>query len=226
MLSKAQLEKVFMAASRGQVPEPVKEQRWFPACTRAMDVAGEDNKKMELSGHPAVFDQRADLGYFTEVVKPGAFADSIREDDVRALFNHESNLVLGRTKNGTLQLNEDDTGLAMRCDVADTSVGRDVMELVRRRDVTQGSIGFIVRKQTFFKENDTWVREIRQVQLFDVSPVTFPAYVGTDMNVRSVEAIISTFRNGPENLDAAEELTLIERQRESLRWMLALAEHV
>ncbi|HHW13481.1 MAG TPA: hypothetical protein GXX28_00935, partial [Firmicutes bacterium] len=92
----------------GAIKAPTIERRAFPLEVR--EVAAE---KRTIVGHAAVFDTITDLGWFQERVARGAFAESIRVDDVRALFNHDPNIVLGRNKAGTLRLSEDETGLAV-----------------------------------------------------------------------------------------------------------------
>jgi uncharacterized protein len=173
------------------------EHRMFEA-VEFRDASDPDNpESMRIDGHPAVFNDTADLGYFTERIMPGAFTRSIQEDDVRALINHDSNLIIGRKGAATLQLTEDERGLRSQIDVAPTSYGRDLMVSVKRRDITQGSIGFQARGQQVYKKDGNWMRDLTDVKLFDVSPVTFPAYTGTDYNARSLEAALKGFRNGP-----------------------------
>src|SRR6266700_2864691 len=106
-----------------------------------------DGKPTRLEGYAAVFNKFSEnLGGFKEKIAPGAFSRAITEkQDVRALFNHDPNFVLGRTASGTLDLSEDDKGLMFSCEMPDTTVARDLMALVERGDVNQCSFGFIVR---------------------------------------------------------------------------------
>ena len=156
----------------------------------------EDGQPTKLEGYAAVFDQPSeDLGGFTEVIKPGAFSRTLKEGcDVRALFNHDPSMVLGRTKDGgktgTLRLSEDETGLRFSVDMPDTQVARDLMTLVERGDISQCSFGFSVREQNWnsSKDADGDTREIREIMdcdLFDVSAVTYPAYPQTSVEARS-----------------------------------------
>lgn len=147
---------------------------------------GEDGKPM-IQGHAAVFNSLSlDLGGFRETIKPGAFAKTIRESDVRALWNHDENFVLGRTKSGTLRLREDDTGLAVEIDPPDAQWARDFMESIRRGDVDQMSFGFNTIIDRWFEEGGEMRRELIEVRLFDTSPVTFPAYPATDVGIRAL----------------------------------------
>lgn len=147
-----------------------------------------DGSPAVLRGHAAVFDSLSeDLGGFREKIAPGAFADAIQTDDVRALLNHDPNFVLGRNRAKTLRLAEDARGLAIEIDMPDTQAARDLTVLIGRGDITQMSFGFAVRAggQDWHKDdNGTAIRTLKKVRLFDVSPVTFPAYAATDVAVR------------------------------------------
>lgn len=144
-----------------------------------------------IEGHAAVFDSWSEtLGGifpFKEIVRKGAFAESIGRDDIRALFNHDPNYVLGRNRAGTLELVEDDIGLRVRISPPETAWARDVQTSIKRGDISQMSIGFVVEDDDWRTENDMDIREVRKVILFDVSPVTFPAYTATDVGVRAMQ---------------------------------------
>ena len=144
-----------------------------------------------IEGHAAVFASWSEtLGGifpFKEIVRKGAFNESIGKDDIRALFNHDPNYVLGRNRAGTLELVEDDIGLRVKITPPDTSWAKDILTSIRRGDITQMSIGFIVEDDKWSTKDGMDVREIRKVQLFDVSPVTFPAYTATDVGVRAMQ---------------------------------------
>lgn len=144
-----------------------------------------------IEGHAAVFNSWSEtLGGifpFKEKVRKGAFNESIGRDDIRALFNHDPNYVLGRNRAGTLELVEDDVGLRVRINPPDTSWARDIVTSIRRGDISQMSIGFVVEEDKWSTEDGIDTRELRKVQLFDVSPVTFPAYTATDVGVRAMQ---------------------------------------
>lgn len=145
----------------------------------------------KIVGHAAVFNTLSeDLGGFREKIEPGAFTSAIKEDDVRALFNHDPNHILGRNKSGTLRLKEDQTGLAIEIDPPDTQIGRDLMISLERGDIDQMSFGFSVKPNgaNWGEDEDGMaIRTLTDVRLFDVSPVTYPAYPETDVAIRSLE---------------------------------------
>lgn len=160
---------------------------------RSLDGMSAEPEALRLVGYAAKFNQETDIGgYFREKVAPGAFTAAIeRGDDVRALLNHDSNIVLGRTGNGTLRLSQDETGLRVEIDLPDTQAARDLHALVKRGDVSQMSFGFIVEKESweFGEKGSDSLRTIESVRLLDVSPVTYPAYEGTEIAVRSRDEV-------------------------------------
>jgi Escherichia/Staphylococcus phage prohead protease len=144
---------------------------------------------LRIIGHAAVFNQLSDdLGGFREKIQPGAFADTIKDGDIRALWNHDANFVLARTKSGTLKLSEDQVGLAIDAELPDTNFARDLLRSIERNDVDQMSFGFRVlpKGDSWRMEDGGLVRTLTKVELFDVSPVTFPAYPQTDVQARSL----------------------------------------
>lgn len=150
----------------------------------------EDGQPTKIVGHAAKFNELSeDLGGFRERIAPGAFRASIETSDVRALWNHDSNIVLGRNKSGTLRMSEDAVGLVYECDAPDTQLVKDmVMAPIARGDVTQCSFGFRTIADRWDEVNGEWIRTLLEVDLFDVSPVTYPAYPSTDVAVRSFKS--------------------------------------
>lgn len=183
---------------------------------RALDglelrIEGEGSTK-KIGGYAAKFNSLSEnLGGFREKIAPGAFAASLMSADVRLLLNHDG-LPLARTKSGTLKLSEDSIGLRFEADVemTDPDVQR-VVPKMQRGDLTQMSFGFYVKK-------DAWdmtlpseaVRTLLEVDLFDVSLVTFPAYPQTQAHVRSAREAYDSY---VASLRAQEEATKIEQQR-------------
>lgn len=154
-------------------------------------VLREENKAPEIVGYAALFDQVTEIGgWFYESIAPGAFADSLsRGDDVRSLFNHDANLILGRTKSNTLFLKEDEKGLHTRTIPAERSYEKDLLVSIERGDVSQMSFGFYIdEEQNAGKIDGKTHYRITKARLFDISPVTFPAYPQTEVEVqRSLE---------------------------------------
>src|SRR5690606_3052836 len=110
--------------------------------------------------------------------------------DVRALWNHDDSIVLGRTKSGTLRLEEDSKGLKVWIDPPKSAAG--YVESIRRGDVDSMSFGFVaVRDKVTKRKDGTTLRELLEVKLFDVSPVAFPAYSGTTIEARNVQDILA-----------------------------------
>lgn len=143
----------------------------------------EDTDSNAITGYAAVFNSWSeDLGFFKERISPGAFKKTILENDIRALINHDPNLIIGRTKNKTLRLWEDEKGLGFEVDLPDTSYARDLRTSIKRKDITQNSFGFMVVQDEW--SGDGKRRTLREVQLFDISPVTFPAYKQTNVKLR------------------------------------------
>lgn len=161
-----------------------RERRAFHVDLRA---DGDDQSK-KIVGYAAVFNSSSqDLGGFTEIIRKGAFAKTIQESDVRALWNHNDDVVLGRTKSGTLTLSEDDQGLRIEIDPPDTQAARDLMALIGRGDIDQMSFAFRAVRDAYTKRGDgSILRELLEVRLYDVSPVTYPAYEETTVNLRSL----------------------------------------
>ena len=141
-----------------------------------------------VEGYASVFNSMSeDLGGFREIILPNAFSD-VLDNDVRALYNHDSNYLLARTTSGTLELKEDEKGLYYRFEMPNTSYGNDMLELFRRGDLSQSSFGFTVEKDSWRMEDGQHVRYIERVgSLFDVSPVVYPAYTAASSGLRSAE---------------------------------------
>lgn len=155
---------------------------------------GADGKR-KIVGHAAVFDKETLIGGwlpFREVIRAGAFDRVIAEDhDVRSLWNHDANRVLGRTPK-TLTLSVDSRGLMTETDPPDTTYAHDLITLIDRGDVSGMSFAFRVtqEKWTFDEENpENDIREILEVSMHDgdISPVTFPAYTQTDVGMRAAD---------------------------------------
>lgn len=154
--------------------------------------ATDSNSPGTLVGYSAVYNSySADLGGFRELVLPGCFDRSLANgDDVKALVNHDSSLIIGRTRNKTLRLSSDNIGLRCEIDLPNTSVGRDAWENVRTGNQNEMSFAFEVQDQDWGEDDDPddrskkiTVRRLKQVKLYDCSVVTSPAYSATSVSV-------------------------------------------
>ena len=179
-----------------------------------------------IQGYAAVFNKETVIGGmfgFREVIAPGAFDDAIKTDDVRALFNHDANLLLGRTTNETLRLSADKRGLRYEVDLnPDDPDAVRVRAKIKRGDVTGSSFAFRVPE-----DGDEWnydetkkgklpLRTIRKVELYDVSPVTYPAYPQTSVSARSkAQAAADTAKAEAEAREAAKSPDM--KQRDAAR---------
>jgi HK97 family phage prohead protease len=166
---------------------------------RDVEARQAEDGTMRLSGYAAVFNDSSVPLPFKESIAPGAFRKTLMETpDVRLLINHEG-LPLARTKNGTLKLTEDDRGLYMDAEIADTSEGRDLYKLVERGDVDQMSFAFRVIRQKW--SDDRSRRVLTEVSLADgdVSVVTYPAYPTTSVEAReALRSAIDAIKEGRE----------------------------
>ncbi len=151
--------------------------------------AASDGKPPQLVGYAAVFNSLSeDLGGFREIILPGAFDRALREGhDVRALVNHNPDKMLGRTSSKTARLAIDEKGLGVEVDVPDTQDGRDTTTLVKRGDLSQMSFSFRTLADQWRTENGEPLRELLDLELFDVSVVAFPAYPATEISARALE---------------------------------------
>lgn len=157
------------------------------------EEGGDQNASPRIAGYGAVFNQRSDLlgGFFVELIAPGAF-DEVLGQDVRGLFNHDPNYLLGRTVSGTLRLSVDQRGLAYEIDTPNTQTIRDlVVEPLKRGDMSGSSFAMRVAPggDTWHEEDGVIVRTIYKIaELRDVGPVSFPAYPDSSAAQRSLDA--------------------------------------
>lgn len=155
---------------------------------RKIELRAKDGGKV-AEGYAAVFNSPTDIGgYFREQIAPGAFASAMGAD-VRALINHDSGRIIGRSAAGTLRLAQDGTGLAVEIDLPDTTDGRDLAVSIERGDISGMSFGFVATKETWDETVDPPLRTIQACELIEVSAVAFPAYDDTSIAMRSLDAI-------------------------------------
>ncbi|MGE8013236.1 HK97 family phage prohead protease [Bacillus mycoides] len=165
--------------------------------TRTFDITklstrdATEEQPSKITGYAAVFNSKTTIGgWFDEVIEPGAFARSLSENgDIRALFNHNWDNVLGRTKSGTLRLEEDEKGLKFEIELPNTSVGRDLAESMSRGDINQCSFGFWITEENWDYSVEPALRTIKEVELYEVSVVSIPAYDDTEVSLVRSKAI-------------------------------------
>ncbi|QTO39220.1 HK97 family phage prohead protease [Desulfovibrio desulfuricans] len=150
---------------------------------RAADLSVAPGQR-KLVGYAAVFGQETRISDFTEVIRPGAFAASLKGRDILALVDHDPSRLLARTKSGTLRLEENSKGLRFELDLPDTTEGRDILALTERGDIGGMSFGFTVARSG--ERWDGKKRELRAVTLHEISVVhAWPAYQGTSVEPRA-----------------------------------------
>jgi uncharacterized protein len=171
------------------------EHRFLP---KAEVRAAQKDGKPIISGMGAVFGEYADLGYFVEIIEPGFF-DEVLESDVRGLFNHDMNQVLGRTGAGTMRIAQTETGLDYEIEInPDDPQALSTYSKCKRGDVSQSSFTFTVKNTNrgddangdeWYVLGDKVVRRLKKGgcrMLYDTGPVTFPAYEQTSAAARSM----------------------------------------
>jgi uncharacterized protein len=208
------------------MPELPKREMRFIHFAELRAEAGE-GEAPHIRGYAALFDTWSeDLGWFREKIHPGAFANTLKEADVRALWNHDPNYVLGRNKSDTLQLREDEKGLAVDITPPDTQWARDLMTSMKRQDINQMSFAFQTIRDDWNYDSDPLERTLVECNLFDVAVVTYPAYTATSAAVRSL------FSGTEENIDsvvalifrASKKLPLTREEQDLLRSYLPAPE--
>jgi len=171
---------------------------------------------MTFAGYAAVFNSPSQPLPFVETIAPGAFSRTLSaRNNVRMLLNHNPEKVLGATRSGTLRLSEDGHGLRADATLPATTVGRDLSVLMQRGDVESMSFGFSVPNGGDIWSDNGATRELREINLFEVSVVTFPAYEATSAQVRAVDILAE--RTGQDASKLALALNALETGTELTR---------
>lgn len=180
--------------TKKRATKPARERRVYSA---PITVRALGNKKL-IRGTAAVFAPKrsADMGGWFEEIDPKAFDKSLASPslDCVALWNHSTDHVLGRSTSGTLRLSTTASGLQYEIDPPNTQLANDLIELMQRGDIHQSSFGFYCIKDSWREENGVYIRTVLKADLFDVSPVTFPAYPDATSGYRE------SLRNAPDAL--------------------------
>ena len=166
------------------------ERRTFNITNVETREVGEEQASV-ISGYAAVFNSVTEIWEgLNEVILPGAFSDSLANSDIRCLFDHDWSKVLGRTRAGTLTLEEDERGLKFEVELPNTSIAKDLAESMSRGDINQCSFGFIPTEEKWNYDVDPVLRSVISVELYEVSIVSLPAYSDTEASlIRSKQDI-------------------------------------
>lgn len=181
----------------------------------------EGNGTPTIVGYAAVYNSMSeDLGGFREEIAPGAFTRALSEQhDVRALVDHDASKIIGRSTAGTLRMQEDHHGLRVEIDTADTTAGRDIMESLSRGDVTGMSFGFTVKSDEWRTLDGEDIRTLRDLDLFDVSVVSYPAY-----SASSAEVALRSLGQHKADMDAEVEAIRLDGATADARARVKIAE--
>ncbi|WP_035430871.1 HK97 family phage prohead protease [Bacillus sp. UNC322MFChir4.1] len=157
-----------------------------------IEIRENDGGSRTITGYAVKWEMKSvTMGYwrrFKEQFTRGAFTESLTQDDQLALWSHDTSRVLGRTKNGTLRLFEDDIGLRFELDLPSTTLGNDTYETIKRGDVDGVSFGFqMVKEEWDESDPDNIVRSVTKAKLAEISPVAFPAYPDSQVSARSYD---------------------------------------
>jgi HK97 family phage prohead protease len=182
-------------------------QRETRSISSELRVATSEDGKRTISGLIPYNSNSVDFGGFTEIIAPGAFSTALNRGDVLALRDHDSSLLLGRTKSGTLQLFDSPEGLRYNINLPNTTVANDLAESISRGDLDATSFGFRCIEDNWAATQDgAVVRTLLQVDLIEVSPCSFPAYPESAVDLRSLPVEIRSLiekRNEPEETPVA-----------------------
>jgi HK97 family phage prohead protease len=188
--------------------EPISKDPEIRTTSTEFELRAEEGDGMTFTGYASVFNSTSeDLGGFREFVAPGAFKRSLQaRNEIKLLWNHDTNEPLASVRGGSLQLMEDNYGLKVTAKLPNTTRGRDVAELLRSKVIDSMSFGFNVIKDSW--SNNGSVRTLESVRLSEVSVVTFPAYQATTAQVRSMAPSIDAdeLANALLKLESGEDL--------------------
>jgi HK97 family phage prohead protease len=188
--------------------EPATKDPEIRTTSTKFELRAEEGDGMTFTGYASVFNSSSeDLGGFREFVAPGAFKRSLQaRNEIKLLWNHDTNEPLASVRGGSLQLMEDNYGLKVTAKLPNTTRGRDVAELLRSKVIDSMSFGFNVIKDSW--SNNGAVRTLESVRLSEVSVVTFPAYSATTAQVRSASPTIDAdeLANALLKLESGEDL--------------------
>ena len=183
--------------------------------------AKKDSEKKVIQGYAVVFDSWTDISSWGEIwkecIRKGAFTQSLKENSILALYNHDFNNVLAR-KDVNMKLVEDDKGLYFEIELPDTTQGNDLYELIDKGIVNQCSFSGYVRKNLWSEDNGGNVlREILEIDLIEITITPIPAYEVTEAEVKRSREIKSTKENKEDKLDFEEIIRESKRKLKEIK---------
>lgn len=169
-----------------------------------IEIREQEDGTRTIEGYAVKWEKKSEvLGdwyKFREQFRKGSFANSLENDDQRALWSHDTSQVLGRTKNGTLRLSEDDIGLRFELDLPNTTLGNDAYETIKRGDVDGVSFGFQKLVEEWDETDaENIIRTITNAKLLEISPVAFPAYPDSEVSARNNDPYKAYLEGKPKN---------------------------
>lgn len=202
------------------MPKPTKETRALPV---ALEIrSDEESGKRTITGSIKYDTDSGEMrdwygDIFVEQISSGAFADSIKNRGVVGLWSHDTSQVLGNTKSGTVRLNDGVTELKFEMDIPDTTVGNDAWILIQRGDVDGVSFGMKVTKDKWSSEErddgtKVYKRSILNAELFEISPVAFPAYPSNDVTAEVTARSLDDFKAEEAREAIRKEIELLEME--------------
>lgn len=200
----------------GKLPDG-REQRAVTSALEVRSIEGDDGKRT-ASGYACLFDNVTDIGgFWREQFAPGAFSKSLQERDVVALHSHNNGRPVGRKSRGTLDIREDERGLAFTNDLPDTSDGRDLVVQIGRGDIEGMSLSFRALKEEWDETVEPPMRTIVEANLYEITYTAFPAYPDTQVGLRSLKNIQQERRDhnkaGARGRIAAKRMKLAQSER-------------
>ena len=201
------------------------ERRYIPI--QEMRAKESDDGKMVIEGYPIVYEKYANLWWFKEIIRKGAATEALTRSDEVVLWDHESGRPMARKKNGTLEVSEDEKGVFIRADVSGTVWGRDGYEAIKNGVVDKMSFAFDIARggdNWIWEDFDGVKIEVREItkfgEIYDYSPVTYPAYEDTEVNTRA-KKLAERNRPDPEasGKAGAAALEVLREARENIQLM-------
>lgn len=194
------------------------ELRVLPIEDAELRVEGEGDAPKKIRGFGVVYNKRSqDLGGFVEIIRPGAFKTSLESGkELKSFFNHDPNFVLATTRSEPpLIIRDRPGGIEYEYEIPDTSYGKDLEKNIAARRVVGSSFAFRTIKDNWYEDGSTQVREVLEAELFELGPVTNPAYLPSSVSVRSTKEVYDNFVAETRAREAAEAEKEKARARES-----------